>query len=171
MDSKIPFRNIHKSLIAQYALMLHCLLILRSKAGWRFHWRKSYIGTPTFPNHCLLGSQLQVQRAQTKSWITSDSGHIIIANYCMLSKMNKCCSLFVWVSYVTFMSQTTSQLIVQVNDKMLRNVLESLSCISTVVIICTTCFNTPKLCIMPTQCISVFRMVLTINSDCFPKQH
>jgi hypothetical protein len=28
-----------------------------------------------------------------------------------------------------------------------------------------------KLCILPTQCICVFRMVLTINSDCFPKQH
>jgi hypothetical protein len=28
-----------------------------------------------------------------------------------------------------------------------------------------------KLCILPTQCIHVFRMVLTINSDYFPKQH
>jgi hypothetical protein len=27
------------------------------------------------------------------------------------------------------------------------------------------------LCILPTQCVCVFRMVLTINSDCFPKQH
>jgi hypothetical protein len=35
----------------------------------------------------------------------------------------------------------------------------------------TTCFNTSKLCILPTQCICVFRMVLAINSDCFPKQH
>jgi hypothetical protein len=34
-----------------------------------------------------------------------------------------------------------------------------------------TSFNTTKLCILPTQCICVFRMVLTINSDCFPKQH
>jgi hypothetical protein len=24
---------------------------------------------------------------------------------------------------------------------------------------------------LPTECICVFRMVLTINSDCFPKQH
>jgi hypothetical protein len=40
-----------------------------------------------------------------------------------------------------------------------------------VVIICTTCSNTLKLCILPTECICVFRMVLTINSDCFPKQH
>jgi hypothetical protein len=30
-------------------------------------------------------------------------------------------------------------------------------------------FDTLKL--LPTQCISVFHMVLTINSDCFPKQH
>jgi hypothetical protein len=31
--------------------------------------------------------------------------------------------------------------------------------------------NTPKLCILPTECICVFHMVLTVNSDCFPKQH
>jgi hypothetical protein len=36
---------------------------------------------------------------------------------------------------------------------------------------CTTRFNVVKLCILPTQCTCVFRMVLTINSDCFPKQH
>jgi hypothetical protein len=42
---------------------------------------------------------------------------------------------------------------------------------SPMVTICTTRFNTPKLYILPTQCICVFRMVLTINSDCFPKQH
>jgi hypothetical protein len=35
----------------------------------------------------------------------------------------------------------------------------------------TTCFNTLNLCILPTECIYVFRMVLTIDSDCFPKQH
>jgi hypothetical protein len=40
-----------------------------------------------------------------------------------------------------------------------------------VVTICTTCYNIPKLCILPTECICVFRTVLTINSDCFPKQH
>jgi hypothetical protein len=28
-----------------------------------------------------------------------------------------------------------------------------------------------KICILPTEYICVFRMVLTINSDCFPKQH
>jgi hypothetical protein len=38
-----------------------------------------------------------------------------------------------------------------------------------VVSICTTRFNIIKLCILPTQCICVFRMVLTINSECFPK--
>jgi hypothetical protein len=26
-----------------------------------------------------------------------------------------------------------------------------------------------KLCILPTRSICVFRMILTINSDCFPK--
>jgi hypothetical protein len=35
----------------------------------------------------------------------------------------------------------------------------------------TTSFNILKLCILPTECIFVFRVVLTINSDCFPKQH
>jgi hypothetical protein len=37
--------------------------------------------------------------------------------------------------------------------------------------VCTTCYNIQKLCILPTQCIYVFRMILTINSDYFPKQH
>jgi hypothetical protein len=32
-------------------------------------------------------------------------------------------------------------------------------------------FNILKLCILPTQCICVFRMVLTINIGYFPKQH
>jgi hypothetical protein len=30
---------------------------------------------------------------------------------------------------------------------------------------------TLKLCMLPTECTCVFRMVLTINSDCFPKRH
>jgi hypothetical protein len=34
-----------------------------------------------------------------------------------------------------------------------------------------TRFNILKFCILPTECICVFRTVLTINSDCFPKQH
>jgi hypothetical protein len=42
---------------------------------------------------------------------------------------------------------------------------------SPVVTICTTFFNILKLYILPTQCICVFRMVLTVNSDCFPQQH
>jgi hypothetical protein len=36
---------------------------------------------------------------------------------------------------------------------------------------CTTCFNIPKLSILPPHSIYVFRMVLTINSDCFAEQH
>jgi hypothetical protein len=32
-------------------------------------------------------------------------------------------------------------------------------------------FNAPKLSILPAEYICVFLMVLTINSDCFPKQH
>jgi hypothetical protein len=32
-------------------------------------------------------------------------------------------------------------------------------------------FNILEHCILPTEYICVFRMVLTINSDCFPKQH
>jgi hypothetical protein len=41
----------------------------------------------------------------------------------------------------------------------------------TVVTMCTTLFNIKNLCDFLTQCICVFRMVLAINSDCFPKQH
>jgi hypothetical protein len=40
-----------------------------------------------------------------------------------------------------------------------------------VVTICTTCFNILKLCSLPTECICVFRTVLTIHSDCSLKQH
>jgi hypothetical protein len=47
----------------------------------------------------------------------------------------------------------------------------SLTLLSPVVTICTAWFNIVKLCILPTQCICVFRMVLIISSDCFPKQH
>jgi hypothetical protein len=56
---------------------------------------------------------------------------------------------------------------------------------SPVATICTTRFKILKLCTLPlericvsrvryglpTQCICVFRTVLTANSDCFPKQH
>jgi hypothetical protein len=42
---------------------------------------------------------------------------------------------------------------------------------SQVATICITCFNILELCILPTECVCVFRVVLTINSDCFPKQH
>jgi hypothetical protein len=35
--------------------------------------------------------------------------------------------------------------------------------------ICTICFNILKLCILPTVCVCVYRMILTINSDCLPK--
>jgi hypothetical protein len=39
------------------------------------------------------------------------------------------------------------------------------------IIIYTTRFNILKLCIVLTQCICVFHVILTVNSDCFPKQH
>jgi hypothetical protein len=42
---------------------------------------------------------------------------------------------------------------------------------SPVVTMHTTCYNILKLCILARECIYVFRMVLTINSDCFSKQH
>jgi len=38
-------------------------------------------------------------------------------------------------------------------------------------IICTTFFNIQTLCILPTQCIYVFYMVLAVNCHYFPKQH
>jgi hypothetical protein len=31
----------------------------------------------------------------------------------------------------------------------------------------TTCFNIPRLCLLPTQCIFMFHTVLTINSEVF----
>jgi hypothetical protein len=34
-----------------------------------------------------------------------------------------------------------------------------------------TCFTIKNISRLPTQCICVFRMILTINSDYFPKQH
>ena len=34
-----------------------------------------------------------------------------------------------------------------------------------------TKFNVPKFCVLPTQCIYVFRMALGTNSDYFPIQH
>jgi hypothetical protein len=40
-----------------------------------------------------------------------------------------------------------------------------------VVTICTTCFYILKLCIPPTECICMLRMVLTINCNCFTKQN
>jgi hypothetical protein len=42
---------------------------------------------------------------------------------------------------------------------------------TTVVIVCTPCFNIKGLHILHTQCVCVFRMVLIINSNYFPKQH
>jgi hypothetical protein len=36
---------------------------------------------------------------------------------------------------------------------------------------CVSCEVRTELCILPTQCICVFRMVLTINSNYLPKQH
>jgi hypothetical protein len=41
--------------------------------------------------------------------------------------------------------------------------------LSPAVTICTTYFKIIIPCILPTECISVSRMVLTINSDCFPR--
>jgi hypothetical protein len=40
-----------------------------------------------------------------------------------------------------------------------------------VLTIFTTYFNILKLLILPTDCVCVLRMVLTIESDYFPKQH
>jgi hypothetical protein len=42
---------------------------------------------------------------------------------------------------------------------------------SPVVAKCTTRFNILKLPILPTGCTSVFRMVLTLNNECLPKEH
>jgi hypothetical protein len=47
---------------------------------------------------------------------------------------------------------------------------EILTLWNTVVIICITYLNIQKLHSLPTQCIYMFRMILTINSDYFLKQ-
>jgi hypothetical protein len=39
------------------------------------------------------------------------------------------------------------------------------------VTMCTTYFNILKLCKLPTECISVFHVVLKVNIDYFSKQH
>jgi hypothetical protein len=56
------------------------------------------------------------------------------------------------------------------NRRYMVSILKALLTLSSpVVTICTTCFNTLKLSILPSQCIYVFRMVLTINSNSFLK--
>jgi hypothetical protein len=50
-------------------------------------------------------------------------------------------------------------------------IVTTLTLESTAVIVCTACFNILKLYILPTECVVVFHMVLTINSEFFPKQH
>jgi hypothetical protein len=42
---------------------------------------------------------------------------------------------------------------------------------SLLVTLCTTCINNKLFCILPTEHIYGFRMVLRINNDYFPKQH
>jgi hypothetical protein len=42
---------------------------------------------------------------------------------------------------------------------------------SILVTMCTTCFKIKILFILPTECMYMFYVVLTINSNCFPKQH
>jgi hypothetical protein len=37
--------------------------------------------------------------------------------------------------------------------------------------ICTAYLKIVEFCILPSECVSVFHMPLTINSDCFPKQY
>lgn len=46
--------------------------------------------------------------------------------------------------------------------------LHKLALWSTVVTIHTTCFYITKLCILPSECIYVFRIILTINGYCSP---
>jgi hypothetical protein len=52
-----------------------------------------------------------------------------------------------------------------------RTEFNSLNLYMSMIDIRTTCFNVLKLCILPIEPVYVFRMVLTINRDCFPKQH
>jgi hypothetical protein len=55
-------------------------------------------------------------------------------------------------------------------DNFPNNVVQPSTLQSPVVAICTTCFNIKNICILPTERVCMFRMVLAINCDCFPKQ-
>jgi hypothetical protein len=52
-----------------------------------------------------------------------------------------------------------------------RDSFISLTLQSRLINVCAIRFKINELYILPTQCIYVLRMVLTINSDYFPKQH
>jgi hypothetical protein len=53
------------------------------------------------------------------------------------------------------------------NLRMGREAFSLLTLQSTVVTICTTFYKTRRLCILPTQCIRVFRTIITMNSEYF----
>jgi hypothetical protein len=72
-----------------------------------------------------------------------------------------CSGMFTWLFFTYF--HVCSSSCSYVNLKLTLQ--------SPVVTICTTRFNTLKLYILPTRCTCVFHMVLTVNSDCFLKQH
>jgi hypothetical protein len=58
------------------------------------------------------------------------------------------------------------------NDELVRIKMEVVIALRpNVSSISVTCFNILKLCILPTECICVFRTVVTIKSDYFHKQH
>jgi hypothetical protein len=67
-----------------------------------------------------------------------------------------------------YYSCSATQYILSIGTRMFIITLNFQSPVAT---ICTTCFNISKPCIIPTECIFVFRMVLTLNIDYFPKQH
>ena len=42
--------------------------------------------------------------------------------------------------------------------------------LKTVVTVCTIYYNIQNICILPTECVHMFKMILTINSNYFLKQ-
>jgi hypothetical protein len=81
-------------------------------------------------------------------------------------------NIFKWlISYVLswFCTQNIMLPIIKNRIDYTLHIPTTISC--PMVTICSTCFNVRKLCILPIECICMFRTVLTINSVCFPKQH
>jgi hypothetical protein len=137
---------------------------------------------PGHPPHCLdlplcdicIGPSHDLTEAQglyiwvTQRWQHQGSAAAFQWVLCGVNPWLMCHSEPLWIILHSLYS------FAQANPQMCLiwiSLIKLLTLYSSVFAICTTCFNTLKLCILPTQCVCVSHMVLTINTDCFPKQH